>query len=86
MPEDSNFKEGKFYLIMHSTHFIYGYMASAYFAFNTHFSFQPVLDEWCNKSSGMCYPVCGMMHIKEPLLLIILERVVHVAAAGFLSH
>ena len=19
---------------------------------------------------GMCYPVCGMMHIKEPLLLI----------------
>ena len=23
---------------------------------------------WCNK--GMCYPVCGMVHIKEPLLLI----------------
>ena len=23
-----------------------------------------------NKSCGMCYPVCGMMHIKEPLLLI----------------
>ena len=20
--------------------------------------------------SGMCYPVCGMVHIKEPLLLI----------------
>ena len=32
----------------------------------------------------MCYPVCGMVHIKEPLLLI--ERVAHVAAAGFLSH
>ena len=34
------------------------------------FSFQPVLDDWCNKGRGMCYPVCGMMHIKEPLLLI----------------
>ena len=21
-------------------------------------------------ASGMCYPVCGMVHIKEPLLLI----------------
>ena len=26
--------------------------------------------DWCNKGPGMCYPVCGMMHIKEPLLLI----------------
>ena len=26
-------------------------------------SFQPVLHDWC-------YPVCGMVHIKEPLLLI----------------
>ena len=26
--------------------------------------------DWCNKGHGMCYPVCGMMHIKEPLLLI----------------
>ena len=25
---------------------------------------------WCNKGCGMYYPVCGMMHIKEPLLLI----------------
>ena len=25
---------------------------------------------WCNKGGGMCYPVCGMVHIKEPLLLI----------------
>ena len=22
-----------------------------------------------NKGGGICYPVCGMMHIKEPLLL-----------------
>ena len=33
-------------------------------------SFQPVLHDWCNKGRGMCYPVCGMVHIKEPLLLI----------------
>ena len=34
----------------------------------SYFSFQPVLHDWRNK--GMYYPVCGMMHIKEPLLLI----------------
>ena len=34
------------------------------------FSFQPVPHDWCKKGCGMCYPVCGMMHIKEPLLLI----------------
>ena len=32
-------------------------------------SFQPVLHDWCNKDSGMCYPVCGMVNIKQPLLL-----------------
>ena len=36
----------------------------------SYFSFQPVLHDWCNKGHGMCYPVCGMTHIKEPLLLI----------------
>ena len=36
----------------------------------SYFSFQPVLHNWCNKGHGMCYPVCGMVHIKEPLLLI----------------
>ena len=37
----------------------------------SYFSFQPVLHNWCNKDRGMCYPVCGMVHIKkEPLLLI----------------
>ena len=30
----------------------------------------PALHNWCNKGHGMCYPVCGMVHIKEPLLLI----------------
>ena len=29
----------------------------------SYFSFQPVLHDWCNKG-------CGMVHIKEPLLLI----------------
>ena len=33
-------------------------------------SFQQVLHDWCNKGRGMRYPVCEMMHIKEPLLLI----------------
>ena len=36
----------------------------------SYFLFQPVLPDWCNKGRGMCHPVCGMMHIKEPLLLI----------------
>ena len=36
----------------------------------SYFSFQPVLHDWCNKGPGMCYPVYGMVHIKEPLLLI----------------
>ena len=35
----------------------------------SYFSFQPVLHDWCNKGRGICYPVCGMVHIKEPLLL-----------------
>ena len=33
-------------------------------------SFQLVLHDWGNKGCGMCCPVCGMVHIKEPLLLI----------------
>ena len=49
----------------------------------SYFSFQPVLHDWCNKGRGMCYPVCGMVHIKEPLLLI--GKIAHVATAGFLS-
>ena len=36
----------------------------------SYFSLQPVLHDWCNKDRGMCYPVYGMVHIKEPLLLI----------------
>ena len=34
-----------------------------------YFSFQPMLHDWFNKGCGMCYPVCGMVHIKEPLLI-----------------
>ena len=37
---------------------------------SSYFSFKPVLHDWCNKGRGMCYLVCGMVHIKEPLLLI----------------
>ena len=36
----------------------------------TYFSFQQVLHDWCNKGRGMCYSIYGMVHIKEPLLLI----------------
>ena len=36
----------------------------------SYFSFQLVLHDWCNKGCGMCYPVYGMVHIKEPLLLL----------------
>ena len=36
----------------------------------SYFLFQPVLHDWCNNGRGMCNPVCGMVHIKEPLLLI----------------
>ena len=43
-----------------------------------------MLHDWCNTDCGMCYPVCGMVHIKESLLII--GNVVHVVAAGFLSH
>ena len=50
----------------------------------SYFSFQPVLHDWCNKGRDMYYPVCGMVHIKEPLLLI--GKSTYVAASGFLSH
>ena len=54
-------------------------------AFRVDFLFQPVLHNWCNKDCGICYPVCGMVHVKETLLLI--DKVAHVVvAAGFLSH
>ena len=37
----------------------------------SYFSFQPVFHDWCNKARGMCYPVCGVVYIKEPLLLFV---------------
>ena len=36
----------------------------------SYFSVQPVLHDWCNKGHDMWYPACGMVYIKEPLLLI----------------
>ena len=38
------------------------------------FLFQSVPHDWCNKGHGMCYPVCGMVHIKRS------KRVAHVVA------
>ena len=46
-----------------------------------YFSFQPVLHDWCNNGRGMCYPVSGMVHIKEPLLL--LEKSSPCGGSGF---
>ena len=50
----------------------------------SYFSFQPVPHDWCNKGCGMCYPVCGMMHIKDPLLLI--GKSSPCGSTGFLAH
>ena len=36
----------------------------------SYFSFQPVLHDWCNKGV-VCAILSGMVHIKEPLLLIV---------------
>ena len=36
----------------------------------SYLSFPSVLHDWCNKDRGICCPVYGMMHIKEPSLLI----------------
>ena len=35
----------------------------------------------CNKGCGVCYPVCVMVHIKEPLLLI--EKSSPCGSSGF---
>ena len=43
-----------------------------------------MVHEWCNKGSDVCHPVCGMVHIKDHLLLIDESNHV-VAAAGFPS-
>ena len=56
-----------FHYIFFLSHYLY---SSPYLTLIMSFSFQPVLNDWCNKGRGMCYPVCGMVHIKEPLLLI----------------
>ena len=47
------------------------------------FPVQPLFLDWCNKGRGMCYPVCGMMHIKNPCCYS--ESEAHVAVMGFLS-
>ena len=35
----------------------------------TYFSFKQVPHDWFNKGRGMCYPLCGMVHLKERLLI-----------------
>ena len=36
----------------------------------SYFLFQPVLHNWCNKGRSMCCPVGGIVHMKDPLLVI----------------
>ena len=50
----------------------------------SYFSLMPVLHDWYTKGRGMCNPVCGMVHIKEPLLLIGKSSLC--GGSGFLSH
>ena len=45
---------------------------------------KPFLNDWCNKGRGMCYPVCEVVHINDPLLLIG-KNSKYTGAAGFLS-
>ena len=77
-----------FYLMTHSTiffmdiwHHTYGKGPFSSLKLDplNYFSFQPM----SNKGHGMCYLVCGMMHIKKTFSAN--KRVAHVAAAGFLS-
>ena len=51
----------------------------------SYFSFQPVLHNWYNKSHGMCYPICGVVHIKDSLTLI-RKRSHEVTTVSFLYH
>ena len=37
----------------------------------SYFSFQPVLHDY-HKGCGMCYPVCGIVYIKDPMLVVVL--------------
>ena len=32
----------------------------------SYFSLQPIFHDWCIKDRSMCYPVCGVVHIKDP--------------------
>ena len=47
----------------------------------SYFSFQPVLHIWCIKGCVMCYPVCGMVHIKKSLKL--MEKSTPCDGSGF---
>ena len=49
----------------------------------SYFSFQPVLHDWCNKGCGMCYLVCRMVYIKDPLLLI--EKISPCSGGSYLN-
>ena len=43
----------------------------------------PVLHNWCNKDHSIYYPVCGMVHIKDPLLIIKKKSCLCCGGSGF---
>ena len=49
------------------------------------FSLQPVLHDWHNKGRGICCSVCGMVHLKEPLLPIKKSSLYSVGSGFLLS-
>ena len=55
---------------LHGRALIHGAMGCRINPSLSYFLFQLVLHNWCNKGNGMYYPVCGMVHIKVPLLVI----------------
>ena len=60
------------YRYMYGCVYLYMSLSDRFFMVDplSYFSFQPVLHDWLNRGRGMCYTVCGMMHIKKTLLLI----------------
>ena len=50
----------------------------------SYFLFQQLFHDWCIKGCDMCYPVCGLVHVQDPLLLI-RKCSSCTAAAGFFS-
>ena len=68
----------KVWILLHGRLILNGrYICSLHY-----FPFHPVVYNWSVKGCGVCCPVCGKVHIKDPLLLI--GKVAYVVTVGFL--